>query len=95
VTNTTATPTIPITTTTNTTMHCKTLQYITNIYNIKINISQNTNSIYYIELHVSTYLRPSSGSQLVFTTHWGRNIFFVFGHWFNFYSFNNIMRWHQ
>lgn len=31
-------------------------------------VQTELNSIYYRELHVSTYLRPSSGSQLVFKT---------------------------
>ena len=35
------------------------------------------NAIYYIELHVSTYLKPSSVLQIVFKTFWGRTIHFV------------------
>ena len=34
-----------------------------------ISVQTQINSIYYIELHVSTYLRSSSGSQLVIKTY--------------------------
>ena len=34
-----------------------------------VSVQTQLNSIYYIKLHVSTYLRSSSGSQLVFETH--------------------------
>jgi hypothetical protein len=40
-------------------------------------LSKQTKFNYYTELHVSTYLRSSSGSQLVFKTHWVRNIDYV------------------
>ena len=35
------------------------------------------NCIYYIELHVSTYLRSPSGLQLLFKTYWERNVHYV------------------
>jgi hypothetical protein len=43
-----------------------------------ISVQTQLNSIYYIVLHVSTYLRSSSGSQLVFKTCSGstHNIYF-------------------
>jgi hypothetical protein len=42
-----------------------------------ISVQTQLNSIYYTELHVSIYLRPSSNSKLVFKTYRGRNIHYV------------------
>jgi hypothetical protein len=48
------------------------------VKNIKsVSVRTQLNYIYYTELHVSTYLRLSSGSQLVFKTYWGRSLYHV------------------
>jgi hypothetical protein len=42
-----------------------------------VSVQTQLHSIYYIEPHVSAYLRPSSGSQLVSKTYQGRYIRYV------------------
>ena len=42
-----------------------------------ISVQVIVNYIYYVELHVSTYLRSSSGPPLVFKAYWGRNEHYV------------------
>jgi hypothetical protein len=42
-----------------------------------ISVQTQLSSIYYIKLHVSTYVRSLSGSQLVFRTCWRRNVYYV------------------
>jgi hypothetical protein len=46
--------------------HCHPVLLLTAQKIKSISVKTQLNSIYYIELHVSTYLRLSSGSQLVF-----------------------------